>query len=61
METETDSDTFVNGLAVLFVLLLTVGGGLLFVLFENGAIHRLGLFTVGAGLLVGIPLLLALR
>lgn len=35
-----------------------VGGGLLFLLFENGPIHRLGLFTVGAGVLVGLAILL---
>lgn len=58
MGAEPDGEAISNRLAVSLVVLPIVGGGLLFVLFESGTIHRLGLFTAGAGVLVGVALLL---
>lgn len=46
------------GLAVLLVLLPVVGGGLLFLLFDVGPVHRLGLYLIGAGVIVGAASLL---
>lgn len=47
------------GLAVLLVLLPVVGGGLLFLLFDAGPVHRLGLYLIGAGVIVGAAILLS--
>lgn len=46
------------GVAVLLVALPVVAGGLLLVVFDAGAIHRLGLFMVGAGVIVGAAVLM---
>ncbi len=52
------SDALSERWAVFLVLLPIVGGGLLFFLFESGVVHRLGLFMMGAGVIVGSVLLL---
>jgi hypothetical protein len=58
MGAESTSDALSDRWAVFFVLLPIIGGGTLFLLFESGDIHRLGLFLMGAGVVVGSALLL---
>lgn len=45
--------------AAALVVAPIVAGILLFVLFEGGPVHRLGLFMIGAGVIVGAALVLS--
>jgi hypothetical protein len=61
MSDRADSESFSPAVAALLVLIPIVGGGLLLVLFEDSAIHRLGLFLLGGGVIVGLALILVQR
>lgn len=59
MGSEPGDDRTSVGSAVLLVLLPIAGGGLLFLLFDAGPVHGLGLYLIGAGVIVGAALLLS--
>jgi hypothetical protein len=61
MTNVTSSDSVSTGVAGLLVLLPIVGGGLLLLLFEESTIHRLGLFLLGGGAIVGLAIVLVQR
>lgn len=61
MGNESEGVPMSSGLAILLVVAPFAAGGLLFILFESGPIHDLGLFLIGAGVIVGGALLLMRR
>lgn len=61
MTSVTSSESIPTGVAALLILLPIVGGGLLLFLFEESTIHRLGLFLLGGGVIVGLAIVLVQR